>query len=45
LRALGKHLLVELYGCNPELLKKVDAVRDIMVTAAKAWLTPFGTSW
>jgi S-adenosylmethionine decarboxylase len=39
LRALGKHLLVELYGCNPELLKKVDAVRDIMVTA-----TPFGVS-
>ncbi|MFQ5803018.1 MAG: adenosylmethionine decarboxylase [Candidatus Methylomirabilales bacterium] len=55
MRALGKHLLVELYGCNPELLKKVDAVRDIMVTAAKASkatvvdvafheFTPFGVS-
>lgn len=36
MRALGKHLLVELYGCNPELLKKVNAVREILVTAAKA---------
>lgn len=36
MRALGKHLLVELYGCNPELLKKVDAVRKILVTAAKS---------
>lgn len=55
MRALGKHLLVELYGCNPELLKKVDAVREILVTAAKACkatvvdvafheFTPFGVS-
>lgn len=36
MRALGRHLLVELYGCDPELLKKVDAVREIMVAAAKA---------
>lgn len=36
MRALGKHLLVELYGCNPELLKKVNAVREILVMAAKA---------
>ncbi len=36
MRALGRHLLVELYGCDPELLKKVDAVREIMVSAAKA---------
>ncbi|MFQ5847802.1 MAG: adenosylmethionine decarboxylase [Candidatus Methylomirabilales bacterium] len=36
MRALGRHLLVELYGCDPELLKKVGAVREIMVTAAKA---------
>ncbi|MGH7404522.1 MAG: adenosylmethionine decarboxylase [Candidatus Methylomirabilales bacterium] len=36
MRALGRHLLVELYGCDPELLKKVDAVRDILVAAAKA---------
>jgi S-adenosylmethionine decarboxylase len=55
LRALGRHLLVELYGCDPELLKKVDAVREILVTAAKACkatvvdvafheFTPFGVS-
>lgn len=36
MRALGRHLLVELYGCDPELLKKVDAVREILVAAAKA---------
>lgn len=36
MRALGRHLLVELYGCDPELLKKVDAVREILVSAAKA---------
>ncbi|MFQ5658251.1 MAG: adenosylmethionine decarboxylase [Candidatus Methylomirabilales bacterium] len=36
MRALGRHLLVELYGCNPELLKKIDAVREILVQAAKA---------
>lgn len=27
---------MELYGCDPELLKKVDAVREILVSAAKA---------
>ncbi len=36
LQALGKHLLVELHGCNPELLKKVDVVKEILVSAAKA---------
>ena len=36
MQALGKHLLVELHGCNPELLKKVDVVKEIMVSAAKA---------
>lgn len=36
MRALGRHLLVDLYGCNPELLKKIDAVREILVQAAKA---------
>ncbi|MEE8282051.1 MAG: adenosylmethionine decarboxylase [candidate division NC10 bacterium] len=36
MRALGRHLLVELYGCDPQLLKKVDAVREIMVAAVKA---------
>ncbi len=36
MRALGRHVLVELYGCDAELLKKVDAVREIMVEAAEA---------
>jgi len=36
LHALGRHLLVELHGCQPELLKRVDAVRDILVGAARA---------
>jgi len=35
LQALGKHLLIELHGCNPELLKKVDVVKEILVSAAK----------
>lgn len=35
MRALGRHLLLELYGCDPELLKKLDVVREIMVAAAK----------
>ena len=36
MKALGRHLLVELHGCHPETLKKVDAVRDILTSAAKA---------
>ena len=36
MQALGKHLLVELHGCNPELLKRVDVVKEILVSAAKA---------
>ncbi len=36
MQALGKHLLVELHGCTPELLKKVDVVKEILVSAAKA---------
>lgn len=36
MRALGRHLLLELYGCDPELLKKLDVVREIVVAAAKA---------
>jgi len=36
LQALGKHLLVELHGCNPELLKKVDVIKEILVCAANA---------
>jgi S-adenosylmethionine decarboxylase len=33
---LGRHLLVELHGCHPDSLKKVDAVKDILVGAARA---------
>jgi len=36
LHALGTHLLVELHGCDPDKLKHVDVVRDIMVSAAQA---------
>lgn len=36
MHALGRHLLVELHGCHPESLKKVDVVRDILVGAARA---------
>jgi len=35
LYALGSHLIVELRECNPETLKDLDGVKDIMVTAAK----------
>ena len=33
--ALGSHLIVELRECNPETLKNLDGVKDIMVEAAK----------
>jgi S-adenosylmethionine decarboxylase len=33
---LGRHLLVELHGCQADLLKKVDVVREIMLGAAQA---------
>jgi S-adenosylmethionine decarboxylase len=36
LHALGTHLLVELHGCDPDKLKRVDVVKDIMVSAALA---------
>jgi S-adenosylmethionine decarboxylase len=35
LQALGKHLLVELHGCDPEALKSIDLIREAMVSAAK----------
>jgi len=35
LRALGTHLLVELHGCHPEVLKKLDFVRETMISAAR----------
>lgn len=35
MQALGTHLLVELHGCHPELLKKLDFVKDTMISAAQ----------
>jgi len=35
LNALGTHLLIELKECNPEILKSLEKVRSIMVSAAK----------
>lgn len=33
--ALGTHLLVELKDCNPEILRSIEKVKDLMVSAAK----------
>ena len=35
-QALGRHLILELYQCNPEKLKYKDTVENIMVSAAQA---------
>lgn len=35
MQALGKHLLVELHGCDPEALKSVELIRETMVSAAR----------
>ncbi len=32
---VGKHVLVDMHGCKPELLKKVDFISDAMYQAAK----------
>jgi S-adenosylmethionine decarboxylase len=32
---VGKHVLVDMHGCDPELLKKVDFISDAMHQAAK----------
>lgn len=34
-KALGKHVLIEFYGCSPETLTKTDYVEKAMVKAAK----------
>jgi len=34
-KEFGKHYFVELIDCNPEKLKKVDDVRDILLRAAE----------
>lgn len=35
MHALGKHLLVELKDCDPEILKSLEKVKNAMVSAAK----------
>lgn len=35
MRALGRHLLVELYGCDPEVLNDKGRVEKIMTEAAR----------
>jgi S-adenosylmethionine decarboxylase len=36
MKALGRHVLAELYGCEPGMLDNVERVRDMMVAAALA---------
>ncbi len=33
---LGRHLLVELYGCEPELLKDLEYIRELLQRAVEA---------
>lgn len=35
-QGLGKHLIIELYDCNPEAIKQVQSVEKIMLEATKA---------
>ncbi len=35
MHALGKHLLVELKDCNPEVIKDLNTVREAMLNAAR----------
>ena len=32
---VGKHILIDLHGCNSELLKKVEYISEAMMTAAR----------
>ncbi len=36
MKALGRHVLAELYGCEPSMLDSVKVVQDMMVRAALA---------
>lgn len=36
MRALAKHLLVELHGCGVEQIRRADLVKDAMLGAARA---------
>ena len=33
--SLGQHFLIELYDCNPDILNDLEAIKEIMLTAAK----------
>lgn len=35
MRALGRHLIVELYGCNTDILNDKEKIERIMIEAAK----------
>lgn len=36
MRPLGRHLVIDLYGCDSKLLASVGKVQDIVIAAAKA---------
>lgn len=36
MKALGQHLILELYGCSAEALSSVSEVQDVMLKATKA---------
>ena len=35
MKALGRHILVEIYDCDPEILNNRDSIQQIMVKAAE----------
>ncbi len=35
MHALGRHVLLELYDCDAEVLKDLEKVREVMVEAAR----------
>jgi S-adenosylmethionine decarboxylase len=46
LNALGKHLLLELYDCDPTLLNDINIIKSIMLAAAnEAGATVLGESF
>ena len=36
MKALGRHLLVEYYNCDPKILTDIGAMEDILVGVARA---------
>ena len=35
MKSLGRHLLIEYYGCDPKILTNIGSIEDILVEAAK----------